>query len=243
MRQKLTNSAHAKDMPGHDKTGHNKSIHNKSSHNKSWLALMTFLGLAIFWLVLYFTGVIQIVAEQFSSESKSHKALITYYQWTSESGQVVISADKPSSNIDFITFEGASNLLSNQNVIDPVLVQKGQLARQEIFKREEEQASKPQNNDIAQFEKMTQSSDSLVGVLTRMSDLSNSESMGQFSAHIDTLLPAELINMSDEDKCKWLELTIEHLDDRLRQRNRAPEVEKLKSNLNKVRKEWFKQCR
>ncbi|MCW8997635.1 MAG: hypothetical protein OQK04_02810, partial [Kangiellaceae bacterium] len=87
-----------------------KESKKESSSDNTWLAFASFLGGVIFLLILYFTGVVGLVSEQFNAVSKSDERLITFYQWTSASGEIIISRSKPNLNIDYITFEGSADL-------------------------------------------------------------------------------------------------------------------------------------
>ena len=50
------------------------------------------------------------------------KELVTYYQWTSATGEQKISREKPQFVEKFMTFQGAANLLNNENKVDAELL-------------------------------------------------------------------------------------------------------------------------
>lgn len=61
------------------------------------------------------------------------KKLVTYYQWTADNGETVISQNKPADNIQYISFESTAKLTQNENVIDQSLINKGQAAERRLL--------------------------------------------------------------------------------------------------------------
>jgi len=85
------------------------------------------------------TGYIQqatdYIEENFLSK-KSNGELVSYYQWTSASGEVVISREKPSHTNDFISFQASSDLISNDNNVDQNLISQSNRYRDQVLAEE-----------------------------------------------------------------------------------------------------------
>jgi len=50
---------------------------------------------------------------------------ITYYQWTDDKGEMVVSQIKPDSNVEYISFQGSEDLVNTENNVDQALINKG----------------------------------------------------------------------------------------------------------------------
>ena len=61
------------------------------------------------------------LSAHFSGTNSANK-LVTYYQWTSDDGEVVISRIKPTANQKYISFQATSDLVKAENTVDQELL-------------------------------------------------------------------------------------------------------------------------
>jgi len=73
--------------------------------------------IAIIFAVIYFkTDLInQVIGD-------SQNQPVTYYQWTDERGEMIVSRNKPTSTDDYISFQSSENLIQSENNIDQDLI-------------------------------------------------------------------------------------------------------------------------
>lgn len=71
-------------------------------------------------------------------EEKSE--MVTYYQWTSPSGEMKVSRDAPT-HTNFITFEAPANLQQTEYNIDPEMIKQGQQIRDSLVNDESNRAT------------------------------------------------------------------------------------------------------
>ena len=67
---------------------------------------------------------------------KEDNRLVTFYQWLSPNGEMIISKTKPTQG-NFTTFLASSDLQETNYDIDPILIKKGQSARDELLTRKQ----------------------------------------------------------------------------------------------------------
>ncbi|TQV72909.1 hypothetical protein FLL45_15705 [Aliikangiella marina] len=51
-------------------------------------------------------------------------SMVTFYQWTNEQGETVISQDKPVQPREYIVFQALPDLIKNENIIDQTLIER-----------------------------------------------------------------------------------------------------------------------
>jgi hypothetical protein len=92
-----------------------------SSSNK-FLIIISVISLFLFVLYLT-TDLIQQTKNLYQTTFLSKKdQQITYYQWSNQHGEMIISQNKPTAQQDYITFQASSDLVKNENKIDHELI-------------------------------------------------------------------------------------------------------------------------
>lgn len=67
------------------------------------------------------------------SGEKSAAEVVTFYQWTSASGELVVSREKPSHTENYISFQASADLMNSQHNVNQELIAKGNQAKSEYL--------------------------------------------------------------------------------------------------------------
>ncbi len=86
-----------------------------------------FIILTIAGVIIYSTTDLFEQGYQYSSKliSGRDSQQVTYYQWTDNKGEMVVSRIKPDSNIEYISFDASEDLMISENKVDQALINKG----------------------------------------------------------------------------------------------------------------------
>ncbi len=139
----------------------NDSPHQKRAIKNSFAILII--------LVVIVSGIVIVMSGQFESGIEYAKVklglsnqktnFVTYYQWTSPSGNMVISRDQPSSG-EYITFEAAEDLQDTNYDVDSEVLEKGRQYREELVSVNSDE--KNPKSTVQQQEKQTSKHRSII---------------------------------------------------------------------------------
>jgi len=87
----------------------------KTSQAKALPVILLVIGI-IFAVVYFKTDLVN----QFFGGYQNQQ--VTYYQWTDERGEMVVSRNKPTTTNDYITFQSSEDLMKNENIVDQDLI-------------------------------------------------------------------------------------------------------------------------
>lgn|GEM_PF-3149044 len=109
----------------------------KKSNGFSKPLIMVLLFLAVLGAGLYFkTDYLQqakaFLDKQVFNSSSNHQ-MVTFYQWTSPDGEVIVSRSKPNYTENFISFQASADLMTNDHQIDPNLLTQSQDYREQVL--------------------------------------------------------------------------------------------------------------
>jgi len=86
-----------------------------------------FLVLTIAIVIIYSTTDLFEQGSRYMSAlaSGGNSQQVTYYQWTDDQDEMVVSRIKPSSEIEYISFQASEDLMISENRVDQALIDKG----------------------------------------------------------------------------------------------------------------------
>ena len=67
---------------------------------------------------------------------------VTYYQWTDDQDEMVVSRIKPSSEIEYISFQASEDLMISENKVDQALIDKGNDYRANVSQQSQQKKTK-----------------------------------------------------------------------------------------------------
>ena len=63
---------------------------------------------------------------------------VTYYQWTDNKGEMVVSRIKPGSEIEYMAFQASEDLMTSENKVDQELINKGNNYRASMSQQDQQ---------------------------------------------------------------------------------------------------------
>jgi hypothetical protein len=111
---------------------------NKTKKQRSTIALVIAATLAlscsaafyVFYQSDEFEDTYQFIRSKLGlKDSPLPQTIMTYYQWVDEQGKLAITLKKPPSGVQFFSFKGSADLLTNENNLNYALI-----AKSEAFK-------------------------------------------------------------------------------------------------------------
>ena len=99
---------------------------------KAIFIILTIAGMIIYTTTDLFEQGYQYTSNLISSRDSQQ---VTYYQWTDNKGEMVVSRIKPDSNIEYISFEASEDLMISENKVDQALINKGNDYRASMSKQ------------------------------------------------------------------------------------------------------------
>jgi len=96
------------------------SLEVKNNHGKAMPVIL--LVVAIIAVVLYLKTDLFDQAINYFSGSQNQQ--VTYYQWTDERGEMIVSRNKPTTTDDYISFQSSKDLMKDENIVDQNLINK-----------------------------------------------------------------------------------------------------------------------
>lgn len=96
--------------------------------------LLIFIVIVIFvaskndWVQQNYSAVVKKI-----SGEKSAAEVVTFYQWTSANGELVVSREKPSHTENYISFQASADLMNSQHNVNQALIAKGNQAKSDYL--------------------------------------------------------------------------------------------------------------
>lgn len=96
--------------------------------------------LTITMIIIYSTTNLLEQAFQYTSDliSTDNNQQVTYYQWTDNKGEMVVSRIKPSTEVEYIAFQASEDLMISENTVDQALINKGNDYRASLSQQDQQ---------------------------------------------------------------------------------------------------------